>query len=118
MKAIYQDNRSGRLIVEEVAPPALRPGGLLIRTAFSLISAGTERTSRELAKKGLIGKALARPDQARKVQEYATGEASKSKSQQQARQKAREHTYEPPAWTPSLDRDPSRGHDRGMSMGR
>jgi hypothetical protein len=55
---------------------------------------------------------------ARKVQAYATGEASKSKRQQQARQKAREHTYEPPTWTPSLDPDHSRGHDRGMSMGR
>ena len=55
---------------------------------------------------------------ARKVQQYATGEASESKTQQQARQKAREPTYEPPAWTPSIDPEHSRGHDRGMSMGR
>jgi polar amino acid transport system substrate-binding protein len=45
----------------------LRPGGVLVRTAFSLISAGTERAKVEVARKNLLGKALARPDQVRQV---------------------------------------------------
>lgn len=35
--------RAGRAVVEEVAEPALEPGRVLVRTAFSLLSAGTER---------------------------------------------------------------------------
>ncbi len=67
MKQIVQQQRSGRLSVTEVPAPALRPDGLLIRTAYSLISAGTERTKVQVARKNLLGKALARPDQVRQV---------------------------------------------------
>jgi len=49
--------------------PALRPEGVLVHTAFSLISAGTERAKVEVARKNLLGKALARPDQVRQVLE-------------------------------------------------
>jgi polar amino acid transport system substrate-binding protein len=40
---------------------------VVVRTAFSVISAGTERAKVEVAKKSLLGKALARPDQLRQV---------------------------------------------------
>src|SRR5262245_3368889 len=62
MKQVLQNFRSGELSVQEVPPPVLMPGGVLVRTAFSLISAGTERSTIETAKSSLIGKALNRPD--------------------------------------------------------
>src|ERR1044071_1007706 len=67
MKQVVQNFRTGELIVDELAPPALRAGGVLVRTAYSLISAGTERTSVETAQSSLIGKARSRPDLVRQV---------------------------------------------------
>jgi polar amino acid transport system substrate-binding protein len=67
MKQICQSQGLGRIAVEEVPAPVLRPGGVLVRTVWSLISAGTERAKLELAQKSLAGKALARPEQARQV---------------------------------------------------
>jgi len=62
MKQVLQNFRSGELSVQEVPPPVLMPGGVLVRTAFSLISAGTERTTIETAKSSLVAKAMSRPD--------------------------------------------------------
>jgi predicted dehydrogenase/threonine dehydrogenase-like Zn-dependent dehydrogenase len=67
MKQVVQNFRTGELKVEELPPPALRPGGVLVRTAFSLISAGTERTIVETAQSSLVGKARSRPDLVRQV---------------------------------------------------
>jgi predicted dehydrogenase/threonine dehydrogenase-like Zn-dependent dehydrogenase len=67
MKQIAQSQRGGELRVVDVPVPALRPEGVLVRTAYSLISAGTERAKVDLAKKSIVGKALARPDQVRQV---------------------------------------------------
>ncbi len=67
MKQVTQIQRSGQLKVVDVPPPGLHPEGLLVRTAFSVISAGTERAKVEVAKKTLLGKAWARPDQVRQV---------------------------------------------------
>src|SRR5689334_19492894 len=67
MKQIAQSQRGGELRVVDVPVPALRPEGVLVRTAYSVISAGTERAKVDLAKKSLLGKALARPDQVRQV---------------------------------------------------
>ena len=51
----------------EVPPPALAPGGVLVRNTVSLVSAGTERLMVEFARKGLLGKAKERPDLVRQV---------------------------------------------------
>jgi hypothetical protein len=67
MKAVLQNMKTGDLAVEDVAPPALRSGGILVRTRRSLVSLGTERAIIGLAKKGPIGKAKDRPDLFRKV---------------------------------------------------
>jgi predicted dehydrogenase/threonine dehydrogenase-like Zn-dependent dehydrogenase len=67
MKQVVQNFRTGELKVEELPPPALRPGGVLVRTRFSLISAGTERTIVETAQSSLVGKARGRPDLVRQV---------------------------------------------------
>ncbi|MGH9936193.1 MAG: bi-domain-containing oxidoreductase, partial [Blastocatellia bacterium] len=53
--------------VAEVPAPALQPGGVLVRVRRSLISLGTEKAVIDLANKGPVGKARARPDLARKV---------------------------------------------------
>lgn len=67
MKQVVQNYRTGELKVEELPPPVLRPGGVLVRTAYSLISAGTERTAVETAQSSLVGKAKERPDLVRQV---------------------------------------------------
>jgi predicted dehydrogenase/threonine dehydrogenase-like Zn-dependent dehydrogenase len=67
MKQVVQNYRTGQLKVEELPSPALRPGGVLVRTVCSLISAGTERATVETAQSSLIGKARSRPDLVRQV---------------------------------------------------
>ena len=74
MQAVLEDLRSGAVSSHEVPQPELRPGGILVRTAFSAISTGTERAHREQADKSLIGKALARPDVVRQVLDLARAE--------------------------------------------
>ncbi len=71
MRAILEDVRSGAVSSQEVPQPELRPGGILLRTAFSAISAGTELAHREQVEKSLLGKALARPDLVRQVVDFA-----------------------------------------------
>ena len=67
MKQVVQNYRTGELKVDEVPAPTLRAGGLLVANRYSLISAGTERSTIDVAKKTLIGKAMERPDLVRKV---------------------------------------------------
>jgi predicted dehydrogenase/threonine dehydrogenase-like Zn-dependent dehydrogenase len=67
MKQVAQTQRDGNVHLEDVPAPSLRPGGILVQTAFSLISAGTERAKVELAQKNVLQKALERPEQARQA---------------------------------------------------
>lgn len=67
MKQLVQNVRDGRLELAEVPAPLAEGNRLVVRTAASLISAGTERMVAQLARKGLLGKARARPDLVRKV---------------------------------------------------
>ncbi|HYH74180.1 MAG TPA: oxidoreductase, partial [Nocardioides sp.] len=67
MKQVAQNYRSGELTVLDVPEPACRPGGVLVRSLFSLISTGTELMKVSEARLSLLGKARARPDQVRKV---------------------------------------------------
>jgi len=69
MKQVIQNFRTGELRVDDVPAPATRMGGLLVQTTASAVSAGTERSKVDIAKKNLLAKALARPDQVRKVLE-------------------------------------------------
>lgn len=67
MKQLIQNYRSGKLEVGEVPAPVARAVGVLVATQNSLISAGTERSSAQMARKSLVGKAMERPDLVRKV---------------------------------------------------
>jgi predicted dehydrogenase/threonine dehydrogenase-like Zn-dependent dehydrogenase len=71
MKQVAQNYRSGELTVLDVPPPRCMPGGVLVRTAYSLISTGTELMKVSESKMSLIGKARARPEQVAKVLEVA-----------------------------------------------
>ena len=61
MKQVIQSYRTGELWLADVPAPAPRKGGAVVRTASSLISAGTERMLIELAQKSLLGKAAHGP---------------------------------------------------------
>jgi len=67
MKQIAQNYKTGELIVLDGPAPACRPGGVLVRSLFSLISTGTEMMKLTEARMSMVGKARARPDQVRKV---------------------------------------------------
>lgn len=69
MKQLLQNLRTGEATVAEVPVPVVQPGRVLVRTAASLISAGTERALAELGQKGLLGKARERPELIGKVWE-------------------------------------------------
>ncbi len=71
MQAILMDMKTGQLALHETPVPELRTGGVLVATAFSAISVGTELTLIETGKKSLVGKAMARPDLVKQVLDYA-----------------------------------------------
>jgi polar amino acid transport system substrate-binding protein len=74
MLQVTQYQKTGELRVEELPPPSLRPGSVIVRNHASVISAGTERTSVETAQSSLVGKARSRPDLVRQVIDNAKRE--------------------------------------------
>jgi predicted dehydrogenase/threonine dehydrogenase-like Zn-dependent dehydrogenase len=67
MKQIIQNYKTGELRLVDVSVPGLRKGFIRVRTHASLVSVGTERTMLDLARKSLLGKAVARPDLVKQV---------------------------------------------------
>jgi predicted dehydrogenase len=67
MKQLFQDPKEGTIQVVDIAPPALRPGTILVRNAFSVVSPGTERSTVSAARSSYIRTARARPDLVRRV---------------------------------------------------
>ena len=59
MRQVVQNFRSGELRVAVVPEPRVSPNGLLVANVRSLISAGTEKSTVNVAKKSLAGKAMA-----------------------------------------------------------
>ena len=74
MKQLLQSMRHGQSEIVEVPIPTPQPGMVLVKTAASLVSVGTERMVVEFAKKSLVGKVQARPDQAKQVIDKARRE--------------------------------------------
>jgi predicted dehydrogenase/threonine dehydrogenase-like Zn-dependent dehydrogenase len=71
VKQVAQRATDGRVSIETVPAPSARPGWVIVRNHYSVISAGTERAKIELGQKGLLAKARARPDLVRKTIERA-----------------------------------------------
>jgi predicted dehydrogenase/threonine dehydrogenase-like Zn-dependent dehydrogenase len=69
MRQIARRLKDGSLDLLDVPDPAPGPGTVCVRVEASVLSAGTERATLDVASKGLVAKARARPDQARQVVE-------------------------------------------------
>lgn len=67
MKQLTQQLKDGTMELLEVPFPAIKPGHILVRNHFSVISAGTEGKTVKDARLGYIGKAKARKDEVKKV---------------------------------------------------
>lgn len=67
MKQVTQTLRNGILNVKEVPIPGLGDKFVLVRNAASVISAGTEKTTVDMARKNILQKAKARPDLVKQV---------------------------------------------------
>ena len=73
MKQLYQSAQGGAYVAD-VPSPIVTRGHVLVRSAASLVSVGTERMVAEFANKNLLGKARARPDAVRQILEKARRE--------------------------------------------
>lgn len=74
MRQVVQATGSGELRVVEVPVPVIGPAEVLVAAEASLLSPGTERAVRALARSSLVGKARARPDLVRQVVAKARAE--------------------------------------------
>jgi predicted dehydrogenase len=69
MKQVLQDLKGGRTEVADVPCPMMGRGHLLVRSARTLVSAGTERMLVDFGKAGWLEKARMQPDKVRLVLE-------------------------------------------------
>jgi threonine dehydrogenase-like Zn-dependent dehydrogenase len=67
VKQLAQKLKDGKPQVLDVPTPVVGQGTVLVRNAYSVISAGTEGSTVRAARKTLIGKAQERPQQARQM---------------------------------------------------
>ncbi len=67
MKQLIQNFKTGELYIDDLPIPSLSKGFVLVANQFSLISAGTEKTTVSTAQASLIGKAKKRPDLVKQV---------------------------------------------------
>jgi len=74
VKQVLQNLKSGTVTVTDVPAPVARPGLVLVRTAASLISAGTERMTVEAGQKSLLGRAVQQPALVKQVIQKARSE--------------------------------------------
>ena len=74
MRQVVQNIRNGQLRVVDSPGPAVQAGQLLVANRCSIISAGTEKMARDLARKSLLNKARQRPDHVRRVIEKVRNE--------------------------------------------
>ncbi len=62
MRQLIQNFKTGKLYVDDVPLPSISKGMVLVENKFSLISAGTEKSTVKVGQASLIGKAKQRPD--------------------------------------------------------
>jgi predicted dehydrogenase/threonine dehydrogenase-like Zn-dependent dehydrogenase len=74
MKQVLQNQKTGDVKATDVPAPVARPGFILVRTAASLISAGTERATVEAGQKSLLARAVQQPQLVSQVIQRAKSE--------------------------------------------
>ena len=62
MKQLTQKLSNGEMVVQDVPLPQLGKGMILVKNHFSLISAGTEGSTAQTARKSLVSKAKNAPN--------------------------------------------------------
>ena len=67
MEQLTQKLKDGKMQILEVAVPSLQRSHVLVKTHYSLVSAGTEASTVSAARKGYVGKAKERPQQVKQV---------------------------------------------------
>ncbi len=67
MQQLTQKLGSGDMTIQELPIPQLETGMIMVKNHYSLISAGTEGSTVQAARKSLIGKAKERPQQVKQV---------------------------------------------------
>jgi hypothetical protein len=66
MLQILQSYKTGELWLADVPVPACKSSGIVMQNRVSFVSAETEKMLVDFAKKNIIGKAMAMPDQVKK----------------------------------------------------
>lgn len=74
MKQVVQSYKTGDVTLRDVPVPQCGGKRILVRNTCSLISLGTERSTIELGRKSLMGKAASRPDLVRRAWDKAKKE--------------------------------------------
>ena len=69
MLQLTQKLGSGDMVIQELPLPQVSQGMIMVKNHYSLISAGTEGSTVQAARKSLIGKAKERPQQVKQVLE-------------------------------------------------
>lgn len=69
MKQLIQNFKTGKLEIEQVPVPSVGNGMVLVKNVYSLISAGTEKSTVSVGQASLIGKAQKRPDLVKQVRQ-------------------------------------------------
>ena len=67
MQQLTQKLGSGDMVIQEVPYPQLGKGMVIVKNHYSIISAGTEGSTVQAARKSLLGKAKERPQQVKQV---------------------------------------------------
>ncbi len=67
MKQLFQNMKNGETRIKDLPIPKPGKGCALVQTAYSLVSAGTEKSLVEFSEKNLAAKAVSRPDLVRQV---------------------------------------------------
>jgi predicted dehydrogenase/threonine dehydrogenase-like Zn-dependent dehydrogenase len=67
MKQVIQNLKDGTTALHDVPVPLVRPGHLLIRSCYSVVSKGTEKMLVDFGKANLLNKARQQPDKVRQV---------------------------------------------------
>jgi predicted dehydrogenase len=67
MKQVIQNLKNGKTEIADVPAPRPGAGAVLVRTAASVVSVGTERSVVDFAGRSLLGKARSRPDLVRQM---------------------------------------------------